>query len=195
MRVLVVYCHPVEDSLCSALHGAVLEGLTAAGHTVDDCDLYAEGFNPVLSREERRVYNTPGDNLREVGSYVDRVMQAEALVLVFPVWNFGLPAMLKGFIDRVLVPGVSFHIDDRGRIAPGLTHLRHVQGVATYGVPRWKAWWIGDAPRAMLHRFFRRITGGNARVGFQAKYDLNVAPRSDLERFVLRVSEVMKEVN
>jgi putative NADPH-quinone reductase len=195
MRVLVVYCHPVEDSLCSALHGAVLEGLHAAGHTVDDCDLYAEGFNPVLSRQERRVYNTPGDNLREVRPYVDRVLQAEALVLVFPVWNFGLPAMLKGFIDRVLVPGVSFHIDDRGRIAPGLTHLRHVQGVATYGVPRWKAWWIGDAPRAMLHRFFRRITGGNARVGFQAKYDLNVAPRSDLERFVLRVSEVMKELN
>ncbi len=195
MRVLVVYCHPVEDSLCSALHRAVLEGLTAAGHTIDDCDLYAEGFNPVLSRQERLDYHTPGDNLREVRSYVDRVMQAEALVLVFPVWNFGLPAMLKGFIDRVLVPGVSFHIDDQGRIAPGLTHLRHVQGVATYGVPRWKAWWLGDAPRATLHRFFRRITGGKARVGFQAKYDLNVAPRADLERFVLRVSEVMKELN
>lgn len=195
MRMLVVYCHPVEDSLCSALHHAVLEGLTAAGHTVDDCDLYAEGFNPVLSREERMAYNTPGDNLREVQPYVDRVMQAEGLVLIFPVWNFGLPAMLKGFIDRVLVPGVSFHMDGQGRIAPGLTHLRHVQGVATYGVPRWKAWWLGDAPRATLHRFFRRLTGGQARVGYQAKYHLNVAPRADLERFVLRVSKVMKELN
>ena len=195
MRVLVVYCHPVEDSFCSALHRAVVETLAAGGHQIDDCDLYAEGFNPVLSRQERLAYNTPGDNLREVQPYVDRVMQAEALVLIFPVWNFGLPAMLKGFIDRVLVPGVSFHMDGRGRITPGLTHLRHVQGVATYGVPRWKAWWIGDAPRAMLHRFFRRITGGHARVGFQAQYGMNIAPREDLERFVLRVSEVMKELN
>ena len=111
MRILVVYCHPVESSFCSALHQTVVHTLKSQGHAVDDCDLYAECFNPVLSREERLMYNDPPNNLVEAKPYADRVMQAHALVFVFPVWNFGLPAMLKGFIDRVLVPGVSFHMD------------------------------------------------------------------------------------
>lgn len=194
MRVLVVYCHPVEDSFCSALHRTVVATLRAQGHEVDDCDLYAEGFDPVLGREERLAYNDPPDNLRAVRPYVDRVMQAQGLVFVFPVWNFGLPAMLKGFIDRVFVPGVSFHMDARGRISPGLTHLRHVHAVVTYGVPRWKAWWLGDAPRAVILRFFKRLTGGAAEVGYLARYHLNVARREDLERFVLRVRDAMADI-
>ena len=48
MRVLVLYCHPVEGSFNAAVHAAVLRGLRAARHEVDDCDLYAEGFNPVV---------------------------------------------------------------------------------------------------------------------------------------------------
>jgi NAD(P)H dehydrogenase (quinone) len=194
MRILVVYCHPVENSFCAALHRAVVSTLRGAGHEVDDCDLYAERFDPVLSREERLVYNDPATNLRDIEPYATRVRNAEALVFVFPVWNFGLPAMLKGFIDRVFVPGVSFHLDSRGRFEPGLTHLRHVQAITTYGVPRWKAWWLGDAPRAIILRFFKRLTGGKASVGYHAKYQLNVAPREELERFVVSVGNAMREL-
>ena len=62
MRVLVVYCHPVETSFHAALHQEVLQNLRAAGHEVDDCDLYAEGFDPVLSREERLGYHDVPSN-------------------------------------------------------------------------------------------------------------------------------------
>jgi NAD(P)H dehydrogenase (quinone) len=195
MRVLVVYCHPVENSFCSALHRTVVGALRRQGHEVDDCDLYAEGFDPVLSRQERLAYNDSGQNLGQVQPYVARVLRAEALVFVFPVWNFGLPAMLKGFIDRVFLPGVSFHIDERGRIVPGLTHLRHVQAVTTYGVPRWKAWWLGDAPRATVKRFLRRLTGGKASVGYHARYHLNAARPQDLERFLARVGTAMAQLH
>lgn len=195
MRILVVYCHPVESSFCSALHQAVVHTLKSKGHAVDDCDLYAEGFNPVLSREERLMYNDPPNNLVEAKPYADRVMQAHALVFVFPVWNFGLPAMLKGFIDRVLVPGVSFHMDERGRIVPGLVHLRQIHAVTTYGVPRWKAWWLGDAPRAVIKRFFKRLTGNRASVHYHARYHLNVATPHDLEHFVLQVKNAMMEMH
>lgn len=194
MRVLVVYCHPVEDSFGGALHRAVVGTLESRGHQVDDCDLYAEHFNPVLSREERLIYNDPPNNLLDARPYVERLMRAQALVFVFPVWNFGLPAMLKGFIDRVLVPGVSFHMDGHGRIAPGLVHLRYVHAVTTYGVPRWKAWWLGDAPRAVILRFFKRLTGGQAMVKYHAHYHLNVARREDLERFMVRVQDAMAEL-
>jgi putative NADPH-quinone reductase len=100
MRVLVIYCHPVESSYNAALHSEVVAQLKTAGHEVDDCDLYAEGFNPVMSREERLGYHEVPENERPVQTYVDRLRSAEALVFCFPTWCFGLPAMLKGYFDR-----------------------------------------------------------------------------------------------
>ena len=103
-RALVLFAHPCAESFSAALHARVIETLTARGWQVDDCDLNAEGFNPVLTEQERRGYHDVGPNLVPVQPYVDRIRAAQALVLVFPVWNFGYPAILKGFFDRVFVP-------------------------------------------------------------------------------------------
>ena len=133
MRVLLIFCHPVEDSYNAVLHRVAKAALEHAGHQVDDCDLYAERFDPVLSRQERIDYHDPAVNRVPVARYVERVLAAEALVLCFPVWNFGLPALLKGFFDRVFLPGVSFDLTDAGRIRPRLRHIRKVGAIATYG--------------------------------------------------------------
>jgi NAD(P)H dehydrogenase (quinone) len=66
----------------------------------------------VLTEAERRGYHEVGPNLEPVRDYVERLRAAEALVMVFPVWNFGYPAILKGFLDRVFLPGVSFRLED-----------------------------------------------------------------------------------
>src|SRR5438128_771118 len=67
MRVLVLFAHPVETSFNAALHRVTVEALREAGHEVDDCDLNAEGFNPVLSRQERIDYHDPTKNRAHVG--------------------------------------------------------------------------------------------------------------------------------
>ena len=127
MRVLVLFAHPVETSFQAALHGATVAALKQAGHAVDDCDLYAEGFDPVLSREERMNYHDPDQSAgNRSQSYVERVLAAEALVLNFPVWNFGYPAILKGFFDRVFLPGVSFELAPDGSVSGRLQ--QHPQG-------------------------------------------------------------------
>ena len=136
MHVLVVYCHPVETSFAAALHQEVLANLKAAGHTVDDCDLYAEGFNPVMSREERLGYHDVPANQAPMADYVERLRKADAIVFCFPTWCFGLPAMLKGFFDRVFVPGVAFDISDPKNVRPALTHIQRIAAVVTYGRPR-----------------------------------------------------------
>ena len=194
MRVLVVYCHPRTDSFNAAIHQRVLAGLRAAGHEVDDCDLYAEGFNPVLGAEELAGYHAVPANRAPVQPHVQRLLAAQALVLVFPVWNFGLPAMLKGWFDRVLLPGVSFDMSDPQRIRPGLTHLRHVVGVATYGSARWRAWWLGDAPRALVKRFLHRLTDGRARVQYLPCRHLNVAGAEQRQAFLQRVEQTMQRM-
>ena len=118
----------------------VVAALRGAGHEVDDCDLYAEGFDPVLSREERRAYHdVPGNIGCRSRPMSRRLKAAEALVLVFPVWNFGFPAILKGFFDRVFLPGVSL----RARRRPGTRRARatsrRLVAVTTYGGSRLRA--------------------------------------------------------
>lgn len=194
MRILVLYSHPVETSYHAALHARVVQALRSAGHEVDDCDLYAEGFNPVLSREERLRYRDTSCNTAEVAEYVRRLQQAEALILCFPTWCFGLPAMLKGFFDRVFVPGVAFDINNPADVRPGLTHLRHIAAVVTYGRPRWTAWAMGDPPRKVVTRYLRALCGRRVRIHYYARYHMNVATRLQLEAFAQRVEKAMSRL-
>jgi NAD(P)H dehydrogenase (quinone) len=191
MRVLVVYCHPVEISFHAALHLEVLRNLRAAGHEVDDCDLYAEGFNPVLSREERLGYHEVPQNQLPLKRYVERLQWAEGIVFCFPTWCFGLPAMLKGYFDRLFMPGVAFDISDPANVRPMLTHIKRISAVVTYGRPRWMAWYMGDPPRKIVTRYMLRLTGRRAKVDYHAHYHMNVATEPQLKRFMARVGQSM----
>jgi putative NADPH-quinone reductase len=191
MRVLVLFAHPLADSYQATLHRTAVEALRAAGHEVDDCDLYAEEFNPVLSAQERRHYHDLARNRQPVAAYVSRLMAAEALVLCFPTWCFGPPAILKGFFDRVLLPGVSFTLEN-GVAQPALTHIRHLAAVVTYGRPRYMAWWVGDPPRRIVTRYLYWLTGRRARLSYLAHYHMNVARQADCRRFIARVEATMR---
>ncbi|UFN51114.1 NAD(P)H-dependent oxidoreductase [Roseomonas sp. OT10] len=190
MRVLYLYAHPLPDSFHAAIRDAALEGLGRAGHAVDLCDLYAEGFNPVLSPAERRDYHDLSLNRAPVAPYVERLERAEALVLSFPTWCFGLPAILKGFLDRVMIPGVSFDLVD-GKARPALTNIRRIAGISTYGRPRLTAIAMGDPPRKVVTRYLRMITGGRARVRYHALYDMNRATPERCDAFLGRVRAAM----
>lgn len=190
MRVLVLYAHPVETSFCSALHAGAVAALADAGHAVDDCDLYAEGFDPLLSRDERLGYHDAPDNRLSVASHVDRLQSADALVLVFPVWNFGFPAILKGYLDRVFLPGVSFRLDN-GTVKPNLGHLRRVSAVTTYGATHLRAWLAGDPPRRIVKRVLR-ATAPKARIRYHALYDMNRADDLARTTFLDKVEAAMR---
>ena len=191
MRVLVVYCHPVETSFHAALHEEVVRNLRAAGHEVDDCDLYAEGFDPVLSREERLGYHQVPSNQIPLKPYVERLQWAQGIVFCFPTWCFGLPAMLKGYFDRLFMPGVAFDLSDPQNVKPMLTNIQRISAVVTYGRPRWVAWYMGDPPRKIVTRYMLRLTGKQARVDYHARYHMNVATAPQLKRFLERVGHAM----
>lgn len=191
MRVLLLSAHPLPESYNAALRRAAIEGLRAGGHAVDDCDLYAEGFNPVLTADERRGYHAVPHNRAPVESYVRRLEQADAVVLCFPTWCFNLPAMLKGFFDRVLLPGVSFRLE-AGAAKPNLTNIRRIAAIATYGRPRWTALLMGDPPRKASVRYLNMLTGFRARTEYLALHDMNRATDAQRARFLRRVRERME---
>jgi len=112
MRVMVVYAHPVETSFNGAIYATVTEALQKGGHEVDACDLYAENFPAIMSREDRLLYHEIPANRALARPWIERLEAAEALVLVFPTWVFAPPAILKGFCEKVFVPGVAFELID-----------------------------------------------------------------------------------
>ena len=189
-RALVLFAHPCAESFSAALHTRVVETLRGSGWDVDDCDLNAEGFSPVLTAEERRGYHEAGPNTAPVQAYVDRLRAAEALILVFPVWNFGYPAILKGFLDRVFLPGVSFRLE-AGRVRPNLTHIRRLAAVTTYGGTRLRARLVGDPPRRSVTRAVWHVCRP-AKMRYLALYDMNRADGSRRRAFLSRVTREME---
>ncbi|PTW63271.1 putative NADPH-quinone reductase [Breoghania corrubedonensis] len=190
MRILVLYSHPVETSFNASLHEAVVRTLKASGHDVDDCDLYAEGFEPALTRQERIDYHDPDRNRANVADYVRRLEWAEALVLCYPVWNFGFPAMLKGFLDRVFLPGVSFKMEG-GKVVPSLHNITKMAAVTHYGGTRMRAFLAGDPPRKSVMRVLRAVIKPFAPVTYLALYDMNRATDEDRRTFLKKVEAKM----
>lgn len=193
MRVHVIHAHPVETSFNRALFSATIESLVAAGHEVDALDLYAEEFPAVLTRAERLGYHAVPDNLTPLTKpFVDRLRAADALVFVHPVWNYGYPAILKGYFDRIFLPGVSFTManGDRGQLRPGLDNVAKVAFVTSYGGNRWRTWLMGDPPRRVAMRWgwatFRN------RPKYLALYDMNNCTEDDRSRFLAQVSQEMR---
>lgn len=187
MKFLVIYAHPVASSFVAALHRCVVDTLVAKGHEVDDCDLYAERFDPVLSREERLAYHSPDVNQVRVQDDVQRLKAADAVVFVFPTWYYGMPAILKGYFDRVWLPGVAFEIV-AGRVRPTLGHIRTFGVVTTYGSP----WWINtlvflDPNRKAFLRGFRRLLPKRTRTLWLACYGMDRISAEERERFLATV--------
>jgi NAD(P)H dehydrogenase (quinone) len=192
MRVLYLYCHPVPESYHGALRAVVLAGLARAGHEVDLCDLYAEGFDPVLGAAERRGYHDLAGNRKGLEGYVDRLQRAEALVVQFPTWCYGPPAMLKGFLDRLFLPGVAFDLSDPADVRPLLRGIRRLTGIVTYGRPRLAAWYMGDPPRKLVTRYLRWFVSPSAEVRYHALYRLNTAPDAARGAFLEQVGHRME---
>tara|TARA_R110002110_G_scaffold85816_2_gene223476 strand:- start:60276 stop:60905 length:630 start_codon:yes stop_codon:yes gene_type:complete len=190
-HVLVLYAHPVEDSFHASLHRTVVDTLRDGGHVVDDCDLYAEDFSPVLTREERLDYHDLEANQKNVKPYVDRLLAADALVVVHPVWIYGFPAILKGFFDRVLIPGVMFdHVD--GRVKMKLHNITKLTGVVTYGGTRLRAFLAGDPPRKNIKRVLRAMVHPAAECSYLAHYAVDLSGFQARERFIAKVQREME---
>ncbi|MFR9673611.1 NAD(P)H-dependent oxidoreductase [Streptomyces sp. TR06-5] len=130
MKVLWIYAHPEQRSLNGTLREAGRNALAADGHGLRESDLYAMGFKPVVDAAD---FQRPDDGRLVVGAAQERayaageladdirleqekIAWADTLVLQFPLWWFGPPAILKGWFDRVLVQGFAFGVrDERGR--------------------------------------------------------------------------------
>jgi NAD(P)H dehydrogenase (quinone) len=187
MRVLLIQCHPVPDGFNATLRDAAVAGLTASGHVVEQRDLYAEAFDPVLSTRQRAAYFDEAVNTLGVEDHVAALRRAEALVLVYPTWWFGMPAILKGWLDRVWLPGVAFHLGGPKALLPLLTNIERIAVVTTYGSPRWLLWWVGWPDRRVVRRGLRPLCARGCRIQWLGLTGMDTSSASHRARFLARI--------
>jgi putative NADPH-quinone reductase len=190
MRVLYIYCHPLPESFHAAIRDEALAGLKEARHAVDLCDLYVEKFDPVMSEQERRDYHDLTRNQAHLTDDVRRLRQADALICQFPVWSFGPPAMLKGWMDRLLMPGVAFDLSNPNQAIQLLTNLKRIAGITTYGRQWWNALFVGNPPKRIMTRYLPRFSPG-AKVDYYPLYHMNVATDDQRKAFIGKVRAAM----
>lgn len=189
MRVLLVLAHPLPESFNAAVAAVAREALEAAGHEVDFLDLYQEGFDPRLREEERRGYFAIPYDASGIGDLAPRLAKAQALVLVFPQWWFNFPAILKGFFDRVLVPGVAFdHDPEGGRIVPRLDNITRLVALTTTGSPWWIVhFYMGNPVRRLLKRGIGAFCSRRLAFHMLSLHDMDRATLEKRTRFLERV--------
>lgn len=198
MRLLLVFCHPDPASYGAALRRAAAEALRAAGHELREIDLYAQGFDPVFSAAEKASYLADTQrNIDGVAEHVAALRWAEGWVVVYPTWFYGAPAMLKGWLERVWLPGVSFRVASAKRRTIGgeLGNIRHFVGITTSGSPWWWLKVIGDPGRSLFMKGLKPLYAKGCRMRWLQLFDMNHVTQAEREAFVARVRRELSSLS
>lgn len=166
MRTLIVFNHPYEGSYCNAILHAVHKGLQIGGHEVDIIHLDNDGFRPAMTKADLKAFVDHQPIDPQVIDYSERLRQTDHLIFIFPIWWDIMPAMTKGFIDRVLFPGVVYDHHPRGfGLVPLLDNLKSITMITTMNKPKLMySLLIGNLIRkAMLKSVFKAMGYKNLR--------------------------------
>jgi putative NADPH-quinone reductase len=189
--LLLVHCHPDPDSFGAALRRTAVDTLRCAGHELREIDLYAEGFDPVFSLQERRTYLTDTQqNIAGVARHVEALRWAEGWLVIYPTWFYGAPALLKGWLDRVWLPGVTFSVATAKQrtISGELKNIRLFVGITTSGSPWWWLKVIGDPGRSLFMKGLRPLYARGCRMRWLQLHNMNHVTAADRDAFLARVS-------
>lgn len=189
MRLQVVHCHPLTSSYNHALFRVIVETLETNGHEVVATDLYRERFQPAMTEHERETYMQEAYDHSAVAGHVETLKSVDGIILCFPHWWFSMPAMLKGWVDRVWGPGIAFDYDAKdGHLESALRNIRLFGVVTTYGSP----WWVvvlfaGNAGRKVLMRGMKPMCAKGVKTFYLAHYDMDHSTAASRSAFLEKV--------
>ncbi|MFJ2322062.1 NAD(P)H-dependent oxidoreductase [Pseudomonas sp. NPDC087817] len=141
-RILLILGHPSATSLCAALADRYAQSALEAGHEVRQLRLGEMDFDPVLREGYQQIQTLEND----LSAAQSDILWAEHLTLVYPIWWGGIPALLKGFFDRVLLPGFAFKYRKGKAFPDKLLKGRTADLLVTMDTPPWYYRWIYRMP-------------------------------------------------
>ncbi len=201
MRLLVVYCHPVDTSFCATLRDTVVSTVRRYGHDIQLLDLYASKFNPVMNEQERLNYHIPQLNEQPIKAHLELLRWCEGLIFVYPTWWYGPPAMLKGWIDRVWVPYATFELPTSDNPwKRKLVNIRLIGVVSTLGSSRW--WWslvMGAPGRKLIMRSLKLCCHPRCKSFWLGLHNIDLTTNAQRQTFIektrTRLEQMLKHEN
>ena len=176
MRTLVVYCHPDPQSFTAAVRDRAVSALRRSGHDVRVTDLYAEGFDPLFSAEERQRHLEPGPD-PSVAHHAADLQWCERLVLIYPTWWSGQPAILTGWLAALP--------------SDALRGVARLVAVTTHGSSKWVNLLEGETGRRIVTHTLRRRCAPGARAEWHAFYGIDRADDARRTAFVAEVERTL----
>ena len=195
MKVLVVLAHPNPDSFSHAIVDKASATLAECGHSVSVIDLYALGYSPAMTRAELAAYPTSTPAIDPMVVEHTRLLQeCMTIVFVYPTWWSSMPAILKGWIDRTMLPGVAFSVHPETlKLQPGLTNVRRLIGISTFGGPRLASLVARDNGSKIVTRSLRAICHRRCRTTWLRMFNIDASTTAERQKFLQRVERTMRK--
>ena len=195
MKAYVVYCHPVPESFTAAVRDRAVNALQSAGHQVRTTDLYADGFEPAMSVQEHHDHPAPTTLQPDIAVYCSNLRWCDTLVFIYPTWWSGQPAMLTGWLDRVLIRGVAWDAAGGGtRISAQLSNIHRLVAITSHGSSKFLNVVEGESGRRVIGRAVRVLCHRFARTTWLALYNLDRSTPDERRAFLERVERRMQRL-
>jgi putative NADPH-quinone reductase len=141
----IIYAHPWDGSYNHAILKSITDDPEIRKETFQVIDLYKDNFNPVYSTEELRLFSKGETPYTLVKEYQNKLKNSSELVFIFPIWWYDLPAILKGFLDKVLLPKFAYYEDKDENWQGLLTSIEKVTLITTATYSKESLTEYGDA--------------------------------------------------
>jgi len=196
MKVLFVLAHPNPDSFSHAIVDRVVCALANREHSVSVIDLYALDYSPALTRAELAAYPTSEPAIDPmVIEHTRLIQECSTIVFVYPTWWSSMPAILKGWIDRTMLPGIAFSVDPQTlKLQPGLTNVRRLVGITTFGGPRLASLVVRDNGSKIVTRSLRAICHRRCRTTWLRMFNVDSSTVAQREKFLRRVERIAQKI-
>ena len=196
MKVLVVLAHPNPDSFSHAIVDKVSATLANRDHSVSVIDLYAIGYSSAMTRAELAAYPTSTPAIDPVViEHTHLIQECSTIVFVYPTWWSSMPAILKGWIDRTMLPGIAFSVDPETlKLQPELTNVRRLIGITTFGGPRLASLVVRDNGSKIVTRSLRAICHRRCRTTWLRLFNIDSSTPAERETFLQRVDRTMRKI-
>ena len=196
MKVLVVLAHPNPDSFSHAIVDKVSTTLANRDHSVSVIDLYAIGYSSAMTRAELAAYTstTPAIDPMVI-EHTRLIQECSTIVFVYPTWWSSMPAILKGWIDRTMLPGVAFSVHPETlKLQPELTNVRRLIGITTFGGPRLASLVVRDNGSKIVTRSLRAICHRRCRTTWLRLFNIDSSTTAERDKFLQRVDRTMRKI-
>lgn len=195
MKILVVYSHPVAESFGAAIRDTVLKTMEEKNHDVRLLDLYKMNFDPVMRADERRSYNDGAPSDPALAEHIEALRWADGLIFVYPTWWYSMPAILKGWFERVWAVNIAFEINPSGgRIIPLIRNIKFLGVVTTCGASWLVSHLMGQPGRKIILRGMRPLCARRTRTMFMAHYNMDTSTPQSRAAYLEKVRRDLSSV-